>query len=86
MNYADSLKRCFRGKKCRRGNLFYLILFSLSLNFSSALLNFRVSFELEPGTVGNTTDFKEANKRLEWGLKKARIFPSISLSFLVDLA
>lgn len=30
----------------------------------------RVSFELEPGTVGNTTDFKEANKRLEWGLKK----------------
>ena len=34
---------------------------------------FRVSFELEPGAVGNTTDFKEANKRLEWGLKKARI-------------
>ncbi|PON93391.1 Clathrin adaptor, mu subunit, partial [Trema orientale] len=33
----------------------------------------RVSFELEPGAVGNTTDFKEANKRLEWGLKKARI-------------
>lgn len=32
--------------------------------------NFRVSFELEPGTVGNTTDFKEANRRLEWGLKK----------------
>ncbi|KAF8377362.1 hypothetical protein HHK36_030739 [Tetracentron sinense] len=32
----------------------------------------RVSFELEPGAVGNTTDFKEANKRLEWGLKKAR--------------
>ncbi|KAK6939429.1 Mu homology domain, partial [Dillenia turbinata] len=31
----------------------------------------RVSFELEPGTVGNTTDFKEANRRLEWGLKKA---------------
>nr|DAD40959.1 TPA_asm: hypothetical protein HUJ06_015282 [Nelumbo nucifera] len=30
----------------------------------------RVSFELEPGAVGNTTDFKEANKRLEWGLKK----------------
>lgn len=33
---------------------------------------FRVSFELEPGAVGNTTDFKEASKRLEWGLKKAR--------------
>ncbi|CAN6539333.1 unnamed protein product [Malus baccata var. baccata] len=30
----------------------------------------RVSFELEPGAVGNTTDFKEANKRIEWGLKK----------------
>ncbi|KAK9271463.1 hypothetical protein L1049_027054 [Liquidambar formosana] len=30
----------------------------------------RVSFELEPGAVGQTTDFKEANKRLEWGLKK----------------
>ncbi|XP_050363655.1 AP-4 complex subunit mu-like [Argentina anserina] len=30
----------------------------------------RVSSELEPGTVGNTTDFKEANKRIEWGLKK----------------
>ncbi|KAK6938864.1 Mu homology domain [Dillenia turbinata] len=31
----------------------------------------RVSFELEPGSVGNTTDFKEASRRLEWGLKKA---------------
>ncbi|KAF3446357.1 hypothetical protein FNV43_RR11536 [Rhamnella rubrinervis] len=30
----------------------------------------RVSFELEPGAAGNTTDFKEANKKLEWGLKK----------------
>ncbi|MED6169854.1 AP-4 complex subunit mu [Stylosanthes scabra] len=30
----------------------------------------RVNFELEPGAVGNTTDFKETNKRLEWGLKK----------------
>ncbi|WVY89612.1 hypothetical protein V8G54_035126 [Vigna mungo] len=30
----------------------------------------RVSFELEPGAVGQTTDFKEANKRLEWSLKK----------------
>ncbi|KAK3024924.1 hypothetical protein RJ639_043239 [Escallonia herrerae] len=31
----------------------------------------RVSFELEPGAVGQMTDFKESNKRLEWGLKKA---------------
>ncbi|KAI5400646.1 hypothetical protein KIW84_065508 [Lathyrus oleraceus] len=30
----------------------------------------RVNFELEPGTVGHTTDFKEANKRLKWGIKK----------------
>ncbi|KAJ8424653.1 hypothetical protein Cgig2_003087 [Carnegiea gigantea] len=30
----------------------------------------RVSFELEPGAVGQMTDFKEASKRLEWGLKK----------------
>nr|APA20233.1 clathrin adaptor complexes medium subunit family protein [Populus tomentosa] len=30
----------------------------------------RVNFELEPGAVGQTTDFKEANRRLEWGLKK----------------
>ncbi|CAJ1971678.1 unnamed protein product [Sphenostylis stenocarpa] len=30
----------------------------------------RVSFELEPGAIGQTTDFKEANKRLEWSLKK----------------
>ncbi|KAL2892904.1 AP-4 complex subunit mu [Bienertia sinuspersici] len=30
----------------------------------------RVSFELEPGAVGQMADFKEANKRLEWSLKK----------------
>ncbi|KAJ7957789.1 AP-4 complex subunit mu [Quillaja saponaria] len=30
----------------------------------------RISFDLEPGAVGNTTDFNQANKRLEWGLKK----------------
>ncbi|KAI4337605.1 hypothetical protein L6164_016000 [Bauhinia variegata] len=30
----------------------------------------RVSFELEPGAVGQSTDFKEANRRLEWSLKK----------------
>lgn len=44
--------------------------------------NFRVSFELEPGAAGNTTDFKEANKKLEWGLKKARI-PTLSLIFIL---
>ncbi|KAK9082632.1 hypothetical protein Scep_029103 [Stephania cephalantha] len=31
----------------------------------------RVSFEQEPGAVGQTTDFKEANKKLEWNLRKA---------------
>ncbi|XP_047342152.1 AP-4 complex subunit mu-like [Impatiens glandulifera] len=30
----------------------------------------RVHFELEPGAVGQTTDFKESNKRLEWSLNK----------------
>lgn len=30
----------------------------------------RVSFELEHGAVGQMADFKEANKRLEWSLKK----------------
>nr|GLL48132.1 AP-4 complex subunit mu-like isoform X2 [Ipomoea trifida] len=30
----------------------------------------RVGFELEPAAVGQTTDFKESNKRLEWNLKK----------------
>ncbi|KAF5740156.1 AP-4 complex subunit mu [Tripterygium wilfordii] len=30
----------------------------------------RANFELEPGVVGQTTDFKESNKRLEWGLQK----------------
>ncbi|KAG6478326.1 hypothetical protein ZIOFF_061762 [Zingiber officinale] len=30
-----------------------------------------VSFELEAGAVGQTTDFKEGAKRLEWCLKKA---------------
>ncbi|KAL4197259.1 hypothetical protein AMTRI_Chr04g250210 [Amborella trichopoda] len=30
----------------------------------------RVSFELDPGAVGNTTDFKESTKKLEWGLRK----------------
>ncbi|KVI08201.1 Clathrin adaptor, mu subunit [Cynara cardunculus var. scolymus] len=31
----------------------------------------RISFEMESGAVGQVTDFKESNKKLEWGLKKA---------------
>ena len=31
---------------------------------------YRVSFELEPGAVGQVTDFKEQNKKVEWALKK----------------
>lgn len=42
-------------------------------SFTSPL--FRVSFELEPGAVGQTTDFKESNRRLEWSLKKAMFNP-----------
>jgi AP-4 complex subunit mu-1 len=30
----------------------------------------RVSFELEAGAIGQVIDFKESNKKLEWGLKK----------------
>ncbi|KAJ1265080.1 hypothetical protein BS78_08G050800 [Paspalum vaginatum] len=30
----------------------------------------RASFELEAGAVGQTTDYKEGSKRLEWNLKK----------------
>ncbi|CAL9190127.1 unnamed protein product [Musa hybrid cultivar] len=41
---------------------------------------YRVSFELESGAVGQTADFKEGAKRLEWCLKKAG-FSSISFSF-----
>ncbi|CAA2964347.1 AP-4 complex subunit mu [Olea europaea subsp. europaea] len=29
-----------------------------------------VNYELEPGAVGQMTDFKESNRRLEWSLKK----------------
>jgi hypothetical protein len=31
---------------------------------------YRVSFDLETGAVGQTTDFKEANKVLEWCCRK----------------
>ncbi|KAG5018271.1 hypothetical protein JHK87_014126 [Glycine soja] len=51
--------------------------FNSSINANTVLVEMplpsftaRVNFELEPGAVGHTTDFKEANKRLEWGLKK----------------
>ncbi|GAU34943.1 hypothetical protein TSUD_312740 [Trifolium subterraneum] len=51
--------------------------FNSSINANTVLVQMplptftaRVNFELEPGVVGHTTDFKEANKRLEWGLKK----------------
>ncbi|KAE9603562.1 putative clathrin adaptor, mu subunit [Lupinus albus] len=51
--------------------------FNSSINANTILIQMplptytaRVNFELEAGAVGNTTDFKEANKRLEWGLKK----------------
>lgn len=32
---------------------------------------YRASFELEAGATGQTTDFKEGSRRLEWNLKKA---------------
>ncbi|XP_077249876.1 clathrin adaptor complexes medium subunit family protein [Tasmannia lanceolata] len=43
---------------------------TISVNMPLPTYTTRVSFELEPGAVGNTTDFKETNKKLEWGLKK----------------
>lgn len=53
------------------------------LMYADLILNwcyFRASFELEPGALGQTTDFKEANKRLEWGLKKAKfLIPLMAL-------
>ncbi|KAK4747504.1 hypothetical protein SAY87_014090 [Trapa incisa] len=30
----------------------------------------RATFEIEPGAAGQTADFKEANKKIEWNLKK----------------
>ncbi|PON63481.1 Clathrin adaptor, mu subunit [Parasponia andersonii] len=46
---------------------------TISLQMPLPKYTMRASFELEPGAVGQTTDFKEANKRLEWNLKKAII-------------
>ncbi|URE48814.1 Adaptor complexes medium subunit family [Musa troglodytarum] len=42
----------------------------------------RVSFELESGAVGQTADFKEGAKRLEWCLKKAG-FSSMCFRFIL---
>ncbi|XP_021284403.1 AP-4 complex subunit mu-like [Herrania umbratica] len=51
--------------------------FSSSITANSILVQMpvptyttRVSFDLEPGAVGNTTDYRESSKTLEWGLKK----------------
>ncbi|KAK6245459.1 hypothetical protein QUC31_000247 [Theobroma cacao] len=51
--------------------------FSSSITANSILVQMpvptyttRVSLDLEPGAVANTTDYKESSKRLEWGLKK----------------
>ncbi|CAL9762695.1 unnamed protein product [Musa acuminata subsp. burmannicoides] len=50
------------------------------VSYSQLTGNRLVSFELESGAVGQTADFKEGAKRLEWCLKKAG-FSSISFSF-----
>lgn len=42
---------------------------------------FSVNFELEPGAVGHTTDFKETNKRLEWGIKKVILIFCFSINY-----
>lgn len=44
---------------------------------------YRASFELEAGAVGQTTDFKEGSKRLEWCLKKARLHNYHFIFFLM---
>ncbi|BBG95851.1 Clathrin adaptor complexes medium subunit family protein [Prunus dulcis] len=44
----------------------------------------RASFELEPGAVGQTTDFKEANKRLEWGNITKESGP-VSMTFTIPM-
>lgn len=47
---------------------------------------FRVSFELEPGAVGQNTDFKESSKRLEWSLKKAMSFSDAIMFSMIQFA
>ncbi|KAF3786882.1 AP-4 complex subunit mu [Nymphaea thermarum] len=53
---------------------------TISVNMPLPTYTTRVSYELEPGAIGQITDFKEANRKLEWNLKKARSF----LQLLVD--
>lgn len=48
-------------------------------------LLFRASFELEAGAVGQTTDFKEGSRRLEWNLKKAIAFAFLTYFFISQL-
>lgn len=50
----------------------YISILICMLRYSNATLmkSYRVSFELESGAVGQVTDFKEPNKKIEWGLKK----------------
>ncbi|GJN33117.1 hypothetical protein PR202_gb21683 [Eleusine coracana subsp. coracana] len=45
----------------------------------------RASFELEAGAVGQTTDFKEGSRRLEWNLKKAIAFTVLTYFFISQL-
>ncbi|EOY14845.1 Clathrin adaptor complexes medium subunit family protein isoform 2 [Theobroma cacao] len=59
--------------------------FSSSITANSILVQMpvptyttRVSLDLEPGAVANTTDYKESSKRLEWGLKK-RLLVDLSI-------
>lgn len=44
----------------------------------------RASFELEAGAVGQTTDFKEGTRRLEWNLKKASSKKDLIFSLLLS--
>ncbi|KAM6548248.1 hypothetical protein CsatB_019924 [Cannabis sativa] len=43
---------------------------TISIQMPLPKYTMRASFELETEAVGQTTDFKEANKKLEWNLKK----------------
>lgn len=54
----------------------HVVLFSGSLEVSDAPPFGRVSFEMEPGAVGQSTDFKEANKTIEWSCRKVYDFLS----------
>jgi hypothetical protein len=73
------LKKSLKTGDAHKDKYFFFYRFNIT-NYCVSIGKFcRASFELEPGAVGNTTDFKEANKRLEWGLKKARMLLSLSI-------